>query len=445
MTDKKSGAGPSTDGEGTPNIIPFKDKRKGNWKNELYRTGGPSSKIKRVVANGMVALRHAPEWQGSLRFDELSQAILIGRQPPDPWPQEIKYQPRPWNEQDDSLFSEWLTRQGIDLSSCGASEAALTVARESPFHPIRDYLNSLVWDGKPRVSTWLFDYLGASSVGEVKDYHSAIGKKWLISGIARIMNPGCQVDHVLIFEGLQGNGKSSLLRELCHQESWFSDQSPDLNDSRDASMSLEGKWIIELAELEAFKGVNHERLKAFISRRTDHIRRPWGKRFIDVPRQSIFAGSTNRDDYFNDETGNRRYWPFQATKLDIAGVRAARDQLWAEAYTLYKDKTPHWLDTQELRKLAAEAQDRRFETDPWEEEIEAHVSGLEEVRTKELLVKILGGDRELTKGDQMRVAKILRHLGFKRDERRDEKGKKIRFFKRMPVELNLPTSPPSPT
>ena len=436
MTDKSGAPPQGADGKVASNVVPLPKREP--WKAKLYRTDGKKPKIKNVIANGIVALREAPEWRGALRFDDNAQAIQLGRLPPDPWPQQ-SFVPRPWNEQDDGLLSEWLTRQGIDLSPAAASEATLIVARESPFHPIREYLHSLKWDGTPRISSWLFDYLGADKIGELKDYHAAIGHKWLISAVARAMNPGCQVDHVLIFEGLQGNGKSSFLRVLCG-DLWFTDESPDINDKQDAALSLEGKWIVELAELDAFKGVSQERLKAFITRRKDRIRRPWGRRAIDIPRQCVFAGSTNQGNYLRDETGDRRYWPFKATKLDIEGIGAARDQLWAEAVVHYNAGVPHWLETSHLRKLAVLAQAKRFEADPWEEDVERFISdgildGISDgtVSGTKAIFELLRPGEKITPSDSHRIAKILRHLGFEPDQDKTPEGKNRRFWRRLDV------------
>jgi len=290
-------AGKPADGEGASKVLALAPVQAKRWQTKLYKTDGKNPKIKNVIANGIVALRWAPEWRGALRYDENAHNIRLDRQPPDPWPQGTSWVPRTWKDQDDGLLSEWLTRHGVDLSPNGASESALIVARESSFHPIRDYLNGLKWDGKPRTASWLMDYLGADGTGDAGEYHKVIGQRWLIAGVGRAMKPGCKADHTLLIKGLQGKGKGALLRELCPEEKWFTDQNPDLNDYQNAALMLEGKWIVELAELEVLKGVSQEKLKSYITRREDHIRRPWGRRFEDIQRQCIFAGSTNKDGY----------------------------------------------------------------------------------------------------------------------------------------------------
>ncbi len=418
------------------NIVSLQDEREKRWKNLLHKTNGKVGKPRKVLANALIALRESPDWKDALRFDENSLLVQLERQPPPPWPKQKVWIARPWKDQDDGLFSEWLSKHDIDLSLGTVSEAAHIVARERAFHPVREYLNSLTWDGKPRIENWLSTYVGA----KFTKYHCAIGPRFLISAVARIMQPGCQADCMPIFEGLYtGEGKSSLLREL--SSPWFSDQAKDLG-SKDTAMSIAGVWIVEIAELEGFKGASAEQLKAFISRRVDRFRPPYGRHVIDNPRQCVFVGTTNKDQYLMDETGNRRYWPVRCgQKLDVAGIVRDRDQLWAEAKAQYENKMPWWLDKQELTQLAAAQQDSRFEPEPMEPEIAKYVEDKTVVTIEEILIEVMELDRKsITQTDQKKVGKILRHLDWVRTQDEDADRKQRRVFKKLD---RIPPSSPS--
>jgi predicted P-loop ATPase len=168
--------------------------------------------------------------------------------------------------------------------------------------------------GTPRIGTWLIDYCGVESHEvSANAYVRAVGEKFLISAIARVMDPGCKVDHVLILEGPQGIGKSTLGRILAGDD-WFSDQLADMG-SKDASMQLRGVWIVELSELDALNRAEMARAKAFLSQQRERFRLPYGKRIIDAPRQCVFIGTTNSDTWMKDETGGRRFCPCGAMRL----------------------------------------------------------------------------------------------------------------------------------
>lgn len=215
----------------------------------------------RVVANAIIALRHAPEWEDVLAFNEFSQQTITQR--PTPW---RKKADSVWLDVDDSLACEWLQREeNILVTTAMVAEAVQTVSRENSFHPVRDYLKALTWDHKPRIERWLTDYLGSAD----SPYVRAVGRRWLISAVARVEKPGCQVDHVLLLEGPQGIRKSAALRELVGDE-WFSDHLSDLG-SKDSRIDLLDKWVVEMSELVAMRrGIALERVKAFLTARSDH-------------------------------------------------------------------------------------------------------------------------------------------------------------------------------
>lgn len=404
--------------------IELEEERARRWKSLLYRPK-PGAMPYKSMANAIVALRESPEWRGALKYDENALDSVLIRQPPKPWRKEASWTPRVWEDNDDALLCEWLTSQGIVIGKTAASDAVPAAAKERSFHPIRDYLNGLKWDGKPRIDNWLQRHLGAADT----IFNGAVGRRTLIAAVARIMNPGCQFDHVLIFEGLQGRGKSSLIRALPVNESWFLDKLKRLDDA-DTARSMRKKWIVELAELETFRGDSEETIKAFITRRTDTIRFPYGRRHIDIHRQCILIGSTNEKRYLHDSTGGRRFWPVEITKMDIDGIALVRDQLWAEAKHYYDKGAPWYLETPELQAMAQEVQRERYISHPAEELVETFLIGKTHVKVAEIALEVFRIQQaELSFAKDKEIRKILHHLRWKDTVTTHPKyGRNVRCF-----------------
>jgi predicted P-loop ATPase len=316
---------------------------------------GTEGKPRAVLHNAVSMLRHSPEWRDVLRFNEFS--LYAETNQPAPWPQSIPG--KNWTDDDDSRAACWLQQQGVMVNSKVAGEAAQTVARENPFHPVRDYLSGLSWDGKTRLVDFLTTYLGA----ELSPLSSAIGQRWMISAVARIMQPGCKADHVLLLEGVQGIGKSTALQVLASPP-WFTDHLSDLG-SKDSRIELHGKWIIELGEF-ASRRSELER-KAFLTACADNFRAPYERRAQWVPRSNVFAATTNDPVPLTDETGGRRYWPVTCGRIDLEALRRDRDQLWAESLALYKAGEPWWDDFAEFREALAVEQESRYQGGPLDE------------------------------------------------------------------------------
>jgi predicted P-loop ATPase len=290
---------------------------------------------KALLANAITALRYDPAWWGVLAFNEFSLYVVTKKSAP--WKKEAG---RNWTDYDDSMCADWLQHAGILVSSKVAGEAVQTVARENSFHPVKDYLTGLEWDGTGRLDQWLVSYLGAEDTPFVR----ASGARWLISAVARIFRPGCQVDHTLLLEGPQGIRKSTALRVVAGDD-WFTDHISHLG-SKDSRIELHGKWILEIGELDRIRRGELESVKAFLTARTDHFRVPYGRRAEDVPRSCVFAASTNDQTPLTDESGNRRFWPVECGHINISALIRDRNQLWGEAYKRYQDGAPWWLDTQ---------------------------------------------------------------------------------------------------
>lgn len=369
--------------------------------------------------NALVALRHCPSLQGRVRLNSFRLETDVVA--PLPWNNETG---REWTRSDDLHFTEWLQAAGINVKVGEAADAVEAIAAENQFHPVRDWLDGLEWDGVKRVGTWLTYYLGV----ERSVYSEAVGQRWLLSAVARIIRPGCKADHCLVLEGDQGRGKSSALRALVGDE-WFTDEIGDLG-GKDAAMQTRGIWLIELGELEHLSRQEVGRVKAFLSRATDRFRPPYGRRLIVAPRECVFAGTVNDRQYLKDETGNRRFWPVRVgPSIDLAAIRAERAQLWAEAVQLYRGGASWWLNSRELVGLAQDEQEARCSVDPWVEKVTEFVADKGEVTVAQVLTQGVSKRlAECTRADEMRVAKIMQALFWER--RRSTRGGRSYSYQR---------------
>jgi predicted P-loop ATPase len=365
-----------------------------------------------VLSNIMIALRSEPRIAGAFTFDEMLCAPLLtcslpaadGAEALDAGPF-----PRPVRDTDVSQLEEFLQHAGLPKIGQALTHQAVDFrARERAFHPVRNYLEDLAWDQKPRLDRWLSYYLGA----EPSEYVSAVGSMFLISMVARIFEPGCKVDHLPVLEGAQGARKSTACSILAGQQ-WFSDGLPDIGD-KDASIHLRGKWLIELSELSAIGRAEAEHLKAFITRQVERFRPSYGRMEVIEPRQCVFIGTTNKSTYLRDETGGRRFWPIKVGAIDIDALRHDRDQLFAEAIKVYRDGKHWWPEDGFEREHIKPRQDDRFEGDPWEDAIVAHVAAISRVRVTDIARNVLGIDSaKIGTAEQRRIAAVLVGLGWK--------------------------------
>jgi predicted P-loop ATPase len=382
----------------------------GGWKELLIKS--ERGTVLPILANAITTLRYAPEWQDRVGFNEFSSRIELLK--PAPWRGTGN-----WTDADDILLADWLQHEGLRVGPDIASHAALAASRSKIFHPVRNWLNSLAWDGIYRVGRFLPDYYGSEST----DYTLTIGQKWLISAIARIMEPGCQADHCLIFESDQGIRKSTSLRLLAGGDEWFTDHISSL-DMAQASQDLQGKWIIEFADLVRMGTTEANTLKNFITRRSDHFRPPYGRRVADFNRQCVFAATTNDSTYLNDPTGARRFWPVECHNIDLESLRRDVDQIWAESLSLYRDKQTWWIEDPETIDLARTEQSGRFISDSWDQPVWTFVSAAKKLWVsddefwvqpesilREGLKKV---DGSWTPGEKTRVSKVLKSHGMER-------------------------------
>jgi predicted P-loop ATPase len=277
-----------------------------------------------------------------------------------------------WQDYDDAGLRAYLeTVYGIYHRE-KIRDTLLHQMRRNGFHPVKEYLQGLTWDGTPRVDTLLIDYMGA----EDSSYVRAVARKFMAAAVARVMEPGCKFDHVPVLTGRQGVGKSTLARKL--GRSWFKDTFHAVQ-GKESIEQLHGVWIMEMGELAGLKKVEVEAIKAFISRQTDSYRRPYETATLDLPRQCVFIGTTNQPDFLRDQTGNRRFWPV-SVEPDMALYSVHTDlgeevvdQLWAEAVQIWKGGERLYMD-ERLEKQALQVQEEHLEEDPWQEMIESYLN-----------------------------------------------------------------------
>ena len=401
----------------TDNIIRAFDLRGGEARglgriNQLLQKSD-KGQVYATASNIRVLLTHDEPIAGMFAFNEFIGHPMIVRAPPPP-EDKVALLPGPYprrvTETDKALVFDYILRNWCTkFTKAGLEDAILVASTSNRFHPVRDWLASLAWDGVPRLGKWLVKAFGADDT----DYHNTVGAKVLIAAVRRVRQPGCKFDTLLILEGDQGIGKSRICRIIFGDE-WFSDSMhPDLT-SRDAPISLQGKWGIELAEIQHIIRNEVDATKAFLSRPVDSYRPVNGKSTIDVPRQSVMIGTTNTTDYLRDATGNRRYWPVRCAFADSDWIEQNRDQLWAEAAAREASGEVLWIDDAETKEKVETAQSDRLIEDVWCDPIDDFLEGKTETRVSDVLTVALNIPRHLQgRSQEMRVGGVLRMLGWK--------------------------------
>lgn len=347
----------------------------------------------------------------------------------------------PWNgalvgdevrDDDITNIMHWLACEwGFEAADRKIHQAINELATKNAYHPVRDYLATLEWDGVPRLDTWLKVYLGAEAP---EPYLSAVSRKTLCAMVARVMVPGTKYDQVLILEGLQGTRKSTTVRVLARP--WFSDAAINVND-KDAVVAMRSVWVLEMGELSSMNRADVNQLKEFVSRATDRIRMPYGRLAENIHRQCIFIGTTNSDEYLKDTTGNRRFWPVKVGECDTDALARDRDQLMAEAVFAWELGEPLYLDTLEQRRGASEETEHRVAKDDWEAIIGEFLDkGDERFNGAGFLVSDLFTDwgalpREVCHtSNQMRAAGILKRLGYEKSRKMEKGERKVLWVRK---------------
>lgn len=336
-------------------------------------------------STSVAAIRCIAESNMPIRHDEFADRIVICG--PVSWDRVGPF-PRQWRETDTTGCKAFLEMSFLKPSKETTLDAVAFVAMRSAFHPVRDYLDALSWDGVPRLDQMASLYMGTADT----PFSRLALPKFMIQAVARIQTPGCKADAMLTLEGEQGTRKSTFANTLFGDE-WFADDLPDLR-SKDALLQLRGKWGIEIGEMVATSKAGANAIKRFMAAKRDTYRPPYSRSTIDAERHTVFVGTTNDYEYLTDPTGNRRFWPIACGRFNIPAVERDRDQLWAEAMHRWRTDEPWWMNERD-EALASIEQEARREADPWE------------VRALQFVA---------AQGDKVfEIADVLRFIGFTAD------------------------------
>lgn len=329
----------------------------GSWRKLL--TVNSQGAPEKSMQNLRTVLKHDPRLRGKLRLNLFSGRIeLAGAMP---W-----HRPgtsRVWSDDDRAQLRIYLEPFFGKVAKQDIEDAVAACASDQAYHPVRDYLTALAWDGTPRLDTMFVDYLGA----ENSAYTRAVTRKTFAAAVARVMRPGCKYDTMLVLVGDQGRHKSTILAKMGGE--WFSDSLRTFGD-KDAMETIQGTWINEVAEMQAMRKADVDAVKMFLSKTNDYYRAAYGRYTADRPRQCIFAGTTNSKECLVDITGARRFW---VVDIDVIGRKkdvfrdldGERDQLWAEAAQRWQDGEALYLPP-ELEEVALRVQEEHRARHPWE-------------------------------------------------------------------------------
>ena len=387
-------------------------------------------------SNLVKLLTEHPDWKGAFATDEFSGTKKVLKYIPHDDTLHKVNLPRQLEDEDYTRVSMWLNDNGFMRVQRETVIAAVAKAcREQSFNLLKDYLESCETTDNidnELLSKWMMTFLGVEpDSNNQRLYVEAVSRLSLIQAVARVFNPGCKADSVIILEGQQGTGKSTCLSVLFSPD-YFGDQLPPMT-SKDASSYLKGKWCVELAELEYKRKTEIEAIKAFISRTHENYRPAFGREEIIQPRTCVFWGTTNKDDYLNDETGNRRFLPIETNAIDLEGLQEARDTLWGAAVSAYRAGEAYWL-TGDLSKIAATEANDRMEQDPWCELILQYMADMGEASISEAFARCFNGDPEGHRSIQenRRMSKALILCGWEKAGKftSGNKRNQVRFVKK---------------
>lgn len=368
------------------NIIPLNA-----WKGKLQSS---SKGVKKSMTNLMLYLRNLPDLGLTIRWNELASRA--------------EWNGRPLEDAD--LIDVRLILEANDYEPVVGDvlPAALRHARENSFHPVRDYLRGLKWDGTLRLDHWMHLTLGAADTPFVR----AVSRKTLIAAVARAFKPGCKVDTVLVLEGPQGIRKSTAIATLFGES--LTAESVNLFDQHNKMvMSMMGAWCVELAEFIAIARRDQNTVKGMLSMRSDRVVLPYAKMASDHPRQCIFFGTINPGEsgYLTDSTGNRRYWPVAVTRADVELLADRRDQLWAEARRAFDNGEAWWL-TEEEEALAQAQVEQRQEYDVWSDILADKLHGQRSITPAEAMEALGIPHERKDRKVELRIAAALKSIGF---------------------------------
>jgi hypothetical protein len=356
---------------------------------------------------------------GALEYDEMSLTATLARRPI------LDEDIGKIRENCERMFSS--RNRGIQFSTQNIEQAIVQISRERPYHPVKDYLAAIQWDGVSRIEDLAVQAMHQSE----SSVEPLLIRKWLISCVARAMRPGCKVDTVLVLVGPQGLGKSTFFRLLMPGESeWFTDTTIDIRN-KDSYMVMRRVWVLEWAELDAIRRAKDANaVKAFITSQEDVFRPPYERGVRQIKRSNVIVGTTNDYEFLSDDTGNRRFWPIHCLKIDRAWIAHNRDQIWAEAREAYMQGEAWWLSPEEEVEVE-QARQRFHRVDPWLPVVDEYLVGRNEVN----LTEILSGPLDVPierQNDHVshRLIAIMRQLNWSATGRRRANGRQIRIWTR---------------
>ncbi len=370
--------------------------------------------LKKMLNNYILILQNHPAFKGKIRYNKFAYRI-------DKVENVLDMKSGAWTDTDTLSFRQWLNQKfKSDVSNELLNDAILRFAWLNPYHPVQEYIKSLAWDGVERLNTWILNYLNPEIKNEKHDvYIQQVSGLLLGAAIKRIFDPGCKLDNVFLFQGGQGIGKSLTMQMLAVRPDWFANVYMADVTNKDIFMILRGKWIVEFPEMYSFYRSENEAIKQFITSQIDTYRPPYGRNSQDFPRQSVFVATTNQYEHHDDETGYRRFFPITLSgSIKLDELKEIIPQLYAEAYGYYLKGHFDRLyieDTESVDIAYQEQMNCMFE-DMWKENIDAFLTGREEVTTIEIMESVLNfkDKKDQSKTNQMRISKILRLLGYQK-------------------------------
>jgi len=390
------------------------------WETRLQLT--KNGDVKNTAYNVYLILKNSSfTGESVFAYDEFIQGNFYRSEPVWGGPLDVG---RELTDLDDIKIKTWLSKKWkVEVSENAIANTTLQLGKENAFHPVQRYLKSIQWDGVSRLDSLLLKYCGATGEAE---YLSAVGRKFMVAAVARVFHPGVKFDHVLILEGAQGIGKSTFVSTLGGQ--WTSDTLRDIS-GKDVIDDMRGRWLIEIGELASLNRAEANDLKAFITRTHDVARKAYGRRSQTYPRQCVFVGTTNDDEYLKDSTGGRRFWPVTCTSFNIPQLQKDREQLWAEALACYQLGEPLYLEDASVREIAEDEQAGRMIVDEIVNQVRSIVSKPEFPRefTFDDVWLAMNGNDFLKRADyqtQLRIKKAFRILGLPKHRLRDEGGQR---------------------
>lgn len=333
----------------------FEDMRdQSEWVHQL-ECNKKTGLIEPTIENLRLILTYDEAFRGKLAFNAFSGRLVWRSAPPwNPF-ERVQYENgRPFTDADAANLRNYFQKHWKVNAPKALDDALTSVSDANAFNPVREYLDSLSWDGIERLDTLLVRFMRAQDT----PFTRAATRKWFTGAVKRIYEPGCKFDSMLVLIGEQGVGKSRL--PLIMSKGWFTDSLPSMSGDKSSFEALSGKWIVEVAELAAAKKSEQESIKNFVSKQTDSYRQAYAHYTQDYPRQCVFFGTTNDPEPLHDPTGARRFWTIEVEGFErgvLTGLEEERDQLWAEAKQRYHDGETLWLDDDAVNAEAVALQD----------------------------------------------------------------------------------------